>query len=49
MWTAPILDFRKVPDPTQQLVLLSDLFGGISLYVTENADVGSLPKLEFDC
>lgn len=49
MWTVPILEFRKVPDPIQQLALQSDLFGGISQYVTENADIGSLPKFEFDC
>jgi hypothetical protein len=38
----------KVPDPIQQLALLSDIFGGTSQYVTENANVGSLPKFEFD-
>ena len=41
MWTAPILDFRNVPDPIQQLTLLPDLLGGTSQYVTEENDVGS--------
>jgi hypothetical protein len=48
MWTAHILDFRKIPDPIQQLAVLSDLFVGTFQYVTENADVDSLPKFEFE-
>jgi hypothetical protein len=45
MWTAPIFDFWKVPNPIQQLALLSDLFGGSSQYVTENAVVGSFYRI----
>lgn len=42
------MDFRKIPDPIQQLAVLSDLFVGTFQYVTENSDFGSLPKFEFD-